>query len=80
MLPASKNEILDLLKRTKFSKILEGARGLDKVDLNKVVDISYKLCCLAKDYDLDVVEINPFMINSKECYCVDLIITVPKKK
>lgn len=75
MLPVSKHEIRNLINQTKFSKILNGYRGMEKANMSKLVDDVYKLCKMAESYDLKSLEINPYIINSKKGNCVDVIMS-----
>ena len=75
MLPVTKHEIRTLLNQTKFSKILKGFRGMEKANISKLVYDVYKLCKIAEAYDLQTLEINPYIINSKKGNCVDVVMS-----
>ena len=76
MLPVSKKEIKELLMKTKFYTILKGYRGMEKGNIKLLVDDVYKLCLLAEKEDIDVLEINPYILNSKKGYCVDIVMNI----
>lgn len=68
--PINKNEALEMIKELKSFKILDGARGKEKVNINSLVDILISLSNLSmKEEHIEAIDFNPIMVN-KDRACV----------
>lgn len=75
--PITKAEAINLIKGVKSYKILEGARGKKKADINALAGTIVKLCQLAMDYpQIQEIDLNPVFIDSKGVKLVDVRILV----
>jgi len=72
ILPISKNDIMTLIKDTKIYTRLKGYRNMPGVDIDKLVDIIYKVSLLANDFPIiKELDINPLSANDKKMSVLD---------
>ncbi len=65
--PVDKEEVLKMIDELKFKKILYGYRNKKKANIDSVVDAVVKVSHLPKKYPkINELDINPFIVNSKE--------------
>jgi len=70
--PINKNEALEMIKELKSFKILDGARGKEKVNINSLVDILISLSNLSmKEERIEAIDFNPIMVNRDRACVAD---------
>jgi len=75
--PISKKEALEMIKELKGFKILDGARGKEKVNLKNLADIIISVSNLSmKEEYIDSIDFNPIMINKDKACITDFRIIV----
>jgi acetyl-CoA synthetase (ADP-forming) len=75
--PLNKEEAMGMIKEIKGFKILEGARGRKKVDLDKIVEIIVSISNLSmKEENIQSIDFNPVMINENRACIADFRIIV----
>lgn len=75
--PVNKEEAMAMLKEIKGFKILEGARGRKKVDLDKITEIIVNLSNFStKEENIQSVDFNPVMINENRACIADFRIII----
>ncbi len=75
--PIDKEEALKMIKETKGFKILDGARGKKKVDLEKIAEMMVNLSTLSiKEEKIQSIDFNPVMVTEKQALITDLRIIV----
>ncbi len=69
--PISEKEALNMISKTKASKLLEGFRGQPPADLNKLANLIMRVSFLS--YDLPIVEmdLNPVIALADDCVVAD---------
>lgn len=71
--PIDKEEAFRMMGEIKSYPILTGARGEEKVNLDKLAEIIVSVGKLmTKHEEIKEMDLNPVMVNSKEAYAVDL--------
>jgi len=79
LVPSSREEILDTLKTTKIYKIIDGARGLAKLNEKAMLDAIESIQKLVVYYpEISSIDLNPVLLNEKRAVCVDLKFFVGK--
>ncbi|MFS8130340.1 MAG: acetate--CoA ligase family protein [Candidatus Dojkabacteria bacterium] len=79
LVPSSELEILEALKSTKIYKIINGARGLAKLNEKALVDAVEAIQKLVIYYpEISSIDLNPVLLNEKRAVCVDLKFFVGK--
>ncbi len=77
--PVSKNEALRMIKNLKAYKIIEGVRGQEGVNIDKFVDIIIRIGALVRIApEINEMDINPLLGNSKTVKAVDARIKIEK--
>ena len=76
VLPIRKNDALKMIEEIKGKKLLEGFRGLEKIDKNKLADILVKVSNLADKEEYREIDLNPVILNHKGAYVCDVKIVV----
>ncbi|MBL8014762.1 MAG: acetate--CoA ligase family protein [Candidatus Doudnabacteria bacterium] len=77
LVPMTKEQLLEMIHRTKLSKVLHGARGKKPLAVDKIVDTLLKIQKLVQMYpQISSLDINPAMVTSSRCVAVDLKIFV----
>ena len=72
MYPISRNEALDMVKSLKSYKIIQGYRGHEPLDENKVADLLLTINQIIKDIpEINQIEINPFYLYENDLIAVD---------
>ena len=76
LLPTNQQQIIRALKSLRISRLLEGFRGRNKADLNKVANEVHRLCLAYQDnYEiLTEIEINPLFVYPDHVCAVDVLI------
>ncbi len=70
---ADHQELSDMIEETRVSKILNGARGLEMLPVDKVISTLEKLQRIVLRYpQIRSIDINPAMITVKRCIAVDI--------
>lgn len=64
--------LINRLKELKYSKLLFGFRNMPPINFDLLYDIIKKLERLFLEKNLEEIEINPLLINEKDCYAVDI--------
>jgi len=65
--PIEKEEVVKMIEELKFKKLLYGYRDKSRVNVNSVIDAVVKVSNLPKKYPkINELDINPFIVNSKE--------------
>ncbi len=73
----NKYQALRFIKELPFFSILNGARGQQKYDLNKLAEILVNLCQLAADHpEIKELDINPLFLNKTDLLAGDVRIFV----
>jgi len=70
--PILKEKFIELLKELKLSNILFGYRNLPPINIDLLYDVINKISRIMENEKIDEIEINPLMINDKECFAVDV--------
>ena len=61
--PLTRKDALDMIQSTKAGKLLSGCRGMEKSDIDAVVDMILRLSQLAMDHpQIAEIEINPLVV------------------
>ncbi|MCX8146945.1 MAG: acetate--CoA ligase family protein [Candidatus Woesearchaeota archaeon] len=74
--PVNKDGALEMIKETKASKILFGARGKKPTNIYAIADIITKLSKLSEDKKIKEIDLNPIIVNEKKATIVDARIIV----
>ena len=75
--PVDKNQAIEMIKKIKSSKILEGARGQKPANINTIADIIVKTSNLVeKNKQIKELDFNPVIVNEKTATIVDVRIMV----
>jgi len=65
--PVDKEEVLRMIDELKFKKILYGYRNKKNANIDSIIDAVVKISNLPKKYPkINELDINPFIVNSKE--------------
>ena len=72
VLPINQNQAIDLIKKAKVFKLLNGFRGSQAYSLEKLADLVIKLSNLAQvDERITEIEINPVIVTYDQTWAVD---------
>jgi len=75
--PINKNEALEMIKEIKGFKILDGARGNKKANINTLVDILVNVSNLSlKEEQIKSIDFNPVIVNESKALVADFRIIV----
>lgn len=75
--PINKEEALQMIKEIKGVKILEGARGRKKADLENIAEMLVNLSTLSiKEKNIQSIDFNPVMVEGKKACITDFRIIV----
>jgi len=75
--PITKEEAMEMIKETKGVKILEGARGKKKVDLEKIAELLVNLSNLSmKEEKIRSIDFNPVMVEGEKACIADFRIII----
>lgn len=75
--PVNKEEAMEMIKEIKGFKILDGARGRKKVDLDKIAEIIVNVSSLSiKEENIQSIDFNPVMISESRACIADFRIIV----
>jgi len=75
--PLKKQEVKEMLKRTKVYKVLKGFRGFPRVNVEKIIKIILNLSKLSlKEKQIKEIDLNPIICNEKEVLVVDAKIII----
>jgi acyl-CoA synthetase (NDP forming) len=75
--PITKGEAMEMIKETKGVKILEGARGKKKADLEKIAEMLVNLSILSmKENNIQLIDFNPVMVNGSNICIADFRIII----
>lgn len=70
--PLSKKEAKKMINETKISKILKGARGKERENLEKLSQVLVNLSKLiSKEKNIKEIDLNPTILTKKEVFVVD---------
>ncbi|MFA5228676.1 MAG: acetate--CoA ligase family protein [Candidatus Paceibacterota bacterium] len=77
VVPIDKNEAIKMIKEIKGFKILDGLRGGEKVDINKLADMLVNISNLSlKEENIKSIDFNPVIINKSNALVTDFRIIV----
>lgn len=77
VVPINKNEALEMIKEIKGFKILDGARGNKKANINSLVDILVNVSNLSlKEEQIKSIDFNPIIVNESKALVADFRIIV----
>ena len=74
--PVDKKSALEMIKEIKLFKILEGARGKEKINIESIAKIIVKLSELSEDKKIVEVDFNPIIATEKTAKVVDARIMI----
>lgn len=75
--PLKRQEVKEMLKRTKVYEILKGFRGFPRVNIEEIIKIILSLSKLSlKEKQIKEIDLNPMICNEKEVLVVDAKIIV----
>jgi len=75
--PIAKEEALGMIRETKGAKILEGARGKKKADLDKIAEMIVDLSNLSmKEENIQSIDFNPVMVSGSNICIADFRIII----
>ncbi|MFZ3054893.1 MAG: acetate--CoA ligase family protein [Minisyncoccales bacterium] len=75
--PVAKEEALGMIRETKGVKILEGARGKKKADLDKIAEMIVNLSNLSmKEENIQSIDFNPVMVSGSNICIADFRIII----
>lgn len=75
--PIDKKEAMEMIKETKGFKILEGARGRKKADLDKIAEIIVGLSNFStKEENIKSIDFNPVMVDGSRACIADFRIII----
>lgn len=79
--PVDRQEALDLIRETKVYRLLQGFRGLPKVDIYKVANLIIKVSNLIWDNkNISELDINPLIVGDDFEYAVDVRIVLEEEE
>lgn len=79
VVPSTNEEILESIKKTKIFQIIDGARGKEKLALDKLVELITKVQRLVLLYpEIESLDINPVLLTQDRAVSVDVKIFVKK--
>ncbi|MBU4241616.1 MAG: acetate--CoA ligase family protein [Nanoarchaeota archaeon] len=71
--PITTKDAKEMIKEIKGHKLLEGFRGSEKVDFDKLVELLLNVSKLSmENKDIKEIDFNPVVVNSKEAMVVDV--------
>ncbi len=77
LVPMTKSDVLNLIKQTKISQIIEGFRGQERLPIDKLVSLILKLQEMVVTHPkIAELDANPVLIDRKDCYLVDVKILI----
>ncbi|MFA5431738.1 MAG: acetate--CoA ligase family protein [Candidatus Paceibacterota bacterium] len=77
IIPIDKDEAIKMIKETKGFKILDGARGKKKVDLERIAEMMVNLSNLSiKEERVQSIDCNPVMVTDKQALIADFRIII----
>lgn len=72
ILPATKNDIINLVEKAKVAKLLHGFRGDTPYNINALISLICELVHLAENHDeIEEIEINPVIVTADGVWAVD---------
>lgn len=72
ILPATKSDIIELVERSKVSKLLHGFRGDTPYNLNALTNLISELIHIVENYpEISELEINPVIVTADKAWAVD---------
>ncbi len=71
LIPLSKTDAWDMINEIKAKKILEGVRGLPKVDKEKLVEFIMKIAEISEKEFIKEMDLNPIFAYEKEIVVID---------
>jgi acyl-CoA synthetase (NDP forming) len=77
VLPVSRDEIEKMLGELRGAALLHGARGQQRVDLQELSEVIYRISALALALGpcLSVLEINPLLVNASRIEALDVLVS-----
>ncbi|MBN1916003.1 acetate--CoA ligase family protein [Candidatus Dojkabacteria bacterium] len=79
LVPMSRNQIMEMIDKTKISTVVKGTRGLQALAYEKLIDTIESVQKLVLLYpEIESIDINPAMITKERCVAVDIKIFVRK--
>ena len=69
--PLKRKDCFEMINEVQGKKLLEGYRGMPKVNKEKLVQLLMKVSKLAMKEDLAEIDLNPVMVNEKSAVVVD---------
>ena len=78
LLPITNTQILQALQRLKIAPLMQGFRGGDKADLDKIAESLSRLAdyMIAEKDRIASLEINPLFIYKNQIYIIDVLMEV----
>ncbi len=74
--PINKKEAMEMIREVKGFKLLNGARGKEKVNINSLADILIKISTLSMKEEIKSIDFNPVIVNSSKALVADFRIIV----
>jgi len=79
--PIDRKEAFNMMRESKASKILEGARGLPPADLDRLADILINLGKIGLEQDeVKEIDINPVVLEGSRPVAVDALVVLQSGK
>ena len=79
LVPSTRSEFKETLNKTKVSEVLNGARGMEKLAVEEVLDALEAVQKLVLLYpEIESLDINPIMVNKNRAVAVDLKLFLAK--
>ncbi|MDH0912869.1 acetate--CoA ligase family protein [Rhizobium pusense] len=74
--PISYDEAAEMIASLKISKLLDGYRGTDFIERDKLIDSLVRLSWLANDFSgcIGEIDVNPLIVNVAGCVAVDALV------
>jgi hypothetical protein len=82
MAPLTPKDVLSMIKNLKAHRVIEGYRGSEPVNLNKLAEIVVTFSDLLMDLEdvIESIDLNPVMCSSKKCIVADARIMLASDK
>jgi acyl-CoA synthetase (NDP forming) len=73
LLPVDEDEVASMLADLKAAPLLQGARGTQPADMDKLCEVVVRISRLAESLPLDTLEINPLRVDGSEIEVLDAL-------
>ena len=81
LVPSGRDDIRQALKKLRLAPLLQGYRGQEPADIEKVIDVAMALQELVQTHEPAIaeIEINPLLARAHDAVAVDVLVSMEKK-